>query len=204
MEATINTWLADIEAEEDVTIVYACESGSRAWGFPSADSDYDVRFIYLHRIEWYLSISAGRDVIERPISGLLDVNGWDLKKALQLYRKSNPVLFEWLNSPIVYRDTHSVAEKLRDLSGDYYSSTAGAYHYLQMAQGNAKDLVRGGGVRIKKYFYVLRPLLAVNWIEQGRGVVPTEFDALVDRIVTSSTLRSEIEKLVAAKRLGEE
>ncbi|MDP7412449.1 MAG: nucleotidyltransferase domain-containing protein [SAR202 cluster bacterium] len=204
MEATINTWLADIEAEEDVTIVYACESGSRAWGFPSADSDYDVRFIYLHRIEWYLSISAGRDVIERPISGLLDVNGWDLKKALQLYRKSNPVLFEWLNSPIVYRDTHSVAEKLRDLSSDYYSSTAGAYHYLQMAQGNAKDLVRGGGVRIKKYFYVLRPLLAVNWIKQGRGVVPTEFDALVDRIVTSSTLRFEIEKPVAAKRLGEE
>ncbi len=91
MERTIKAGLAEIEAQENVRIVYACESGSRAWGFPSSDSDYDVRFIYLHPLEWYLSIEKRRDVIERPITGVLDVNGWDLRKALQLFRKSNPL-----------------------------------------------------------------------------------------------------------------
>ena len=111
MEQAIKANLAEIEARENVRIVYACESGSRAWGFPSSDSDYDVRFIYLHPLEWYLSIVDKRDVIEDPITGQLDVNGWDLRKALQLFRKSNPPLFEWLNSPIVYLEKYSVASR---------------------------------------------------------------------------------------------
>jgi predicted nucleotidyltransferase len=96
--------LEQIEQEEQVTILYACESGSRAWGFPSQDSDYDVRFIYLHKPEWYLSIYDKRDVIERPINNMLDINGWDLRKALNLFRKSNPPLLEWLQSPIQYKE----------------------------------------------------------------------------------------------------
>lgn len=86
--------LTDIEGEEDVKIFYACESGSRAWGFPSADSDYDVRFLYRHPEEWYLSVDLEekRDVIERPINDDLDISGWDLRKALKLLRKSNPPL----------------------------------------------------------------------------------------------------------------
>lgn len=102
MEDTIRSRLDAIQASENVCIVYACESGSRAWGFPSADSDYDVRFIYVRPVEWYLSIDDKRDVIECPVEDGLDINGWDLRKALRLSRKSNPPLLEWLGSPIVY------------------------------------------------------------------------------------------------------
>src|SRR6266540_3954918 len=109
--------LDEIEANHDVRVAFCCESGSRAWGFASTDSDYDVRFIYVRRPEWYLSIDLEerRDVIETPIEGVWDVNGWDLRKALRLLRKSNPPLFEWLQSPIVYRERSSVAAQMRSI-----------------------------------------------------------------------------------------
>jgi hypothetical protein len=204
LERTIKADLAEIEARENVRIVYACESGSRAWGFPSSDSDYDVRFIYLHPRAWYLSIENKRDVIEHPITGRLDINGWDLRKALQLFQKSNPPLFEWLNSPIVYLEKYSVISRLRILLAEYYSPKACAYHYLHMAHGNFRGYLQGDQVWVKKYFYALRPVLVVNWIEQGLGVVPTEFGVLVDRIVKSPGLKTEITKLVEAKRRGDE
>ena len=175
-------------------------------GFPSADSDYDVRFIYLHPRDWYLSIDLEqkRDVVECFIGGQLDINGWDLRKALQLLRKGNPPLMEWLGSPIVYWEEFTVAEKMRELVSEYYSPVACLYHYLHMAQGNYRDYLKGPTVWLKKYFYVLRPLLAINWIEQGLGVVPTEFQVLVERVVDTAELKEEIEKLVEAKRRGEE
>lgn len=204
MEEAIRSRLDAIEAGENVRIVYACESGSRAWGFPSADSDYDVRFLYVRPAEWYLSIDEKRDVIECPVENGLDVNGWDLKKALRLFRKSNPPLLEWLGSPIVYLEKYSVAARMRKLAQVHYSPTACQYHYLHMARGNFREYLRGETVWIKKYFYVLRPLLAMNWIERSLGVVPTDFNVLVDRLVTEPSLRTEIERLLAAKRAGTE
>lgn len=204
MEEKIRSHLAEIEASKNIKIIYACESGSRAWGFPSSDSDYDVRFLYIRPIEWYLSIYSKRDVIERPISDMLDINGWDLKKALQLFRKSNPPLLEWLGSPIIYWEKYSTAQRMRELIPLLYSPTACMYHYLHMAHGNYREYLRGEEVWVKKYFYVLRPILAINWIEQGLGVVPTEFKILVDKLVTDPKLRKEIDKLIEAKRAGEE
>ncbi len=206
MHTLIQDTVHSIEHEEDVRIVYACESGSRAWGFPSADSDYDVRFIYIHPRDWYLSVDVEhrRDVIERPISDQLDVSGWEICKALRLLKKSNPPLLEWLGSPIVYRDDCGVAGEIKKLLPIYYSPTASFYHYLHMAQGNLRDYLRGDTVWIKKYFYVLRPLLAMKWIEEGRGVVPMEFGALVDQVVTDGALRQAIEKLIERKKRGEE
>src|SRR6476659_2643278 len=95
--------LAELELRHAVKVLFACESGSRGWGFASPDSDYDVRFVYVNRLPWYLTVEAGRDVIEQPISDELDVSGWDLRKTLQLMRDSNPTLLEWLRSPILYR-----------------------------------------------------------------------------------------------------
>ena len=206
MREKIRARLQHIEISEEIRILYACESGSRAWGFPSANSDYDVRFIYLHPRDWYLSIDLEqkRDVVECFIGGQLDINGWDLRKALQLLRKGNPPLMEWLGSPIVYWEEFTVAEKMRELVSEYYSPVACLYHYLHMAQGNYRDYLKGPTVWLKKYFYVLRPLLAINWIEQGLGVVPTEFQVLVERVVDTAELNEEIEKLVEAKRRGEE
>lgn len=191
-----------LEREEGVRVIYACESGSRAWGFASTDSDYDVRFLYVRPRDWYLSIAASRDVIEQPIVDPYDVNGWDLRKALQLFRKSNPPLLEWLGSPIVYRERTSAAAALRRLAARRSSPRACAFHYLHMAKGNYRDYLQDDSVRLKKYLYVLRPLLAVRWIERGRGVVPTEFGRLVDETVESAELKRAIEALLERKRRG--
>jgi predicted nucleotidyltransferase len=122
--------LDQIERDEDVRIFYACESGSRAWGFESTDSDWDVRFIYVHPRDWYLTIDIEekRDVIERPINDELDISGWDLRKALKLLRKSNPPLLEWLSSPIVYKEAGTVAEQLRGAVAEC-SSPISAFHH---------------------------------------------------------------------------
>jgi uncharacterized protein len=196
--------LFDIEKAQGVRILYACESGSRAWGFPSADSDYDVRFFYLHHIEWYLSVEDKRDVIEYPLEQDLDINGWDLKKALRLFRQSNPPLLEWLGSPVVYLEKTSTATQMRELAKSYYSPKACIYHYLHMAQGNYRQYLKGERVKTKKYFYVLRPLLAINWIEQGYGVAPTGFGNLLERVVSSGPMKEEIQKLIELKRQGVE
>jgi predicted nucleotidyltransferase len=196
--------LDGIERDEGVRILFACESGSRAWGFASADSDYDVRFIYVHPRDWYLSIEDRSDVIERPIDGVHDFSGWDLRKALRLFRKSNPPLLEWLGSPFVYRERGETARALRTLMAQRYSPRACAYHHLHMARGNVREYLKGDEVLTKKYLYVLRPLLAIQWIERQFGVVPTEFGTLVERLVPGGALRSAIDDLIERKRLGSE
>lgn len=194
-----------IEREEQVRILYACESGSRAWGFPSKDSDYDVRFIYIRPLDWYLSIDEKRDVIERPISNMLDINGWDLKKALKLFRKSNPPLHEWLQSPIQYMENYSVAERIRHISPLSFSPKSCMYHYLHMAKGNYRDYLQGEQVKIKKYFYVLRPILACEWIEKYNSMPPIEFQTLLNALVPEgSELKGVIMELLARKTAGDE
>lgn len=202
----IDSRLDKIAAEERIRILFACESGSRAWGFESTNSDYDVRFIYAHDESWYLSIDVERkpDVVERPINDELDLSGWDLRKALQLLRKSNPPLLEWLGSPIVYRATQPFTDELRLLSKPYYSPKACFHHYLSMAKGNIREYLNGDLVRRKKYLYVLRPLFAARWIERHSTMPPTEFDKLVDAVVDQQSLKQAIGELVEQKRAGEE
>ncbi len=204
LQEQIQTELERIEREKEVCIVYACESGSRAWGFESQDSDYDVRFIYLHPTEWYLRVMSGPSVIERPVDAVLDISGWDLKKALQLLRKSNPPLLEWLQSPIIYRERSRVVQRLRDLMPQYYQPASCHYHYLHMAQGNYREFLQGDMVWLKKYLYVLRPVLACLWIERGCGVVPIEFHRLVERVVDDTGVKLAIQDLIRRKRSGEE
>ncbi|MGG3310704.1 nucleotidyltransferase domain-containing protein [Paenibacillus lautus] len=205
MKLMIQQELERIEREEGVLILYACESGSRAWGFPSTDSDYDVRFIYIRPVEWYLSIFDKRDVIERPISDRLDMSGWDLKKALGLFRKSNPPLLEWLESPIKYKETLGIAQQIRSISPLAFSPKSCMHHYLNMAKGNYRMYLQGGDVKIKKYFYVLRPILACDWIQTYNEMPPMEFELLTDRLLDQgSALKQEINQLLLRKRSGEE
>ena len=193
-----------IEKIEDVHIIFACESGSRAWGFESEDSDYDVRFIYVRKTSWYLSIRNKRDVIEKPISDSLDISGWDIAKALALLGKSNPPLLEWLQSPIVYREISPIVSKIRELMPEYYSPKSCMYHYLHMAQGNFREYLKGDFVWVKKYFYVLRPVLACIWIESGYGIVPTEFEILADKTIKTKELKDAVDSLMARKKAGNE
>lgn len=183
IENTIQSKLSALEAEYDVRVLFAIESGSRAWGFPSPDSDYDVRFVYARKPDWYLSIEPGRDVIELPIEGDWDINGWDIRKALGLLIKPNPVLLEWLSSPIRYRWTDGVCQRLITFSEKTTYGESCLHHYRNLAQrqwdkhvGDATD------VALKKYFYVLRPALAICWIRQNADVQPpVPASSLVDR-----------------------
>lgn len=191
--------LKDIEKRHDVTILYACESGSRAWGFESPDSDYDVRFLYMHPLKWYLRIEQERDVIEVPRDKDMDINGWELRKALQLLRRSNPTLLEWLDSPVIYHENSPFAEKLRTLGPEFFSPVRGRNHYLSMARRNFRGFVHADTVRYKKYFYVLRPLLAVRWIDTRNTMPPTRFLTLLDGTISDPELLSEIKNLMELK-----
>ena len=179
MRKTILAKLDEIESRENVKILLAVESGSRAWGFASPDSDYDVRFIYVRPKEDYLRLEKTRDVIELPIEGELDINGWDLDKTLRLLRASNPTLFEWFSSPIVYRET-AFAQEFRSIMQRYFSSKRGLSHYLSMASSNYREYLKGDTVKAKKYFYVLRPVLACRWILDKGTPPPMLFSELMD------------------------
>ena len=204
MNETIKSALKQLERKSDIRILLAVESGSRAWGFASRDSDWDVRFIYIHKPEWYLSIDDKTDNIEVMLPGDLDFAGWELRKTLRLFRKSNPPLLEWLQSPIMYLEQFSVAGKLRMMSSQYFNPKACIYHYLSMANGNFKNYLQHDIVRTKKYFYALRPVFASRWIEKHKEMAPMEFRVLMDDLDLASDVRLEIEKLLAKKKDGAE
>lgn len=204
LRAVILAELLALERRHDVTVLFACESGSRGWGFASPDSDYDVRFIYVNRLRWYVSVEPGRDVIEQPISGDLDISGWDLRKALGLLRQSNPILLEWLRSPIVYRQEAQAMARFSDLAERGFSPLRGYHHYVAMAKKNFRGYLQGEEVRYKKYLYVLRPLLAARWIRDGRGAPPMRFADLAQASLQDPALIGEINRLLEVKmRAGE-
>lgn len=203
-KSQIRNELLRIEQEEQVTVLWACESGSRAWGFASQDSDYDVRFIYLRRTEDYLRASPLRDVIEEPISDDLDISGWDLPKALRLFRKSNPPLLEWLQSSIIYSQKEPFHKFMSELMPQYFSPIGCMYHYMSMADRNRRTYLSKDVIRLKRYFYMLRPVLACMWIDRGFGIAPISFKILLDRLIPSGELRKAIDRLLADKESGVE
>lgn len=170
--------LLDIEKKENVRILYAVESGSRAWGFASPDSDYDVRFIYIKNKEDYLKLNEPNDFIEWQLDEVLDINGWDLKKALEQFYRGNATLFEWGNSPIVYKTT-KLWKEIYEKSKKYFSVKAAAYHYYSIANNTYQQYLQDEFVRYKKYFYVLRPLLAGKYIQKYNCPPPVLFDELM-------------------------
>nr|WP_211959087.1 nucleotidyltransferase domain-containing protein [Budvicia diplopodorum] len=206
MRSRILAELKIIEEKFNVAILYACESGSRGWGFASTDSDYDVRFIYVHKAEWYLTVEAGRDVIERPLDDELDISGWELRKTLGLLKRANPTLLEWLDSPIVYREDKVFMDELRLLANEFFSTVRARYHYLSMAKKNFRGYLQGDTVRLKKYLYVLRPLLAVKWIDERASVSPMPFSLLLDILNSGEygELIAEIDYLLEVKRANTE
>jgi len=173
MQALIRARLGDIEAEEDIRILFAIESGSRAWGFHSPDSDYDVRFIYARPLNWHLKLGKKRDVVERPIDDELDLSGWELSKALTLTLGSNAVIAEWLQSPITYCEDATVRDLLTGFASRALNRKSVTWHYLslqrrQMSRLSAPD----GGIRLKRFFYVLRPALALRWMRLNEKSMP--------------------------------
>jgi predicted nucleotidyltransferase len=203
MKEIILQKLREIEHEHEVKILYACESGSRAWGFASPDSDYDVRFIYMHERNKYISIEGMKDVIELPVNELLDIGGWDLKKTLWLFRKSNAALYEWLQSPIVYLKDAEFLKGILELAPFYFSPLAGFHHYSSMAYSCYENELRLDKVKLKKYFYALRPVLAAKWIIDKNEIPPMEFQKLL-RLVEDDVLKSAVVELMGLKSQSDE
>lgn len=205
IETAIQQALQTIEAQKQVHILYACESGSRAWGFASQDSDYDVRFIYARPQQDYLRLDVPRDVIEQPITNDLDISGWDIFKALRLLRKSNPPLLEWLFSPIVYLENSPAIAELREIARHLYSSAGLYYHYYHMANGNYRQYLKDKPeIILKKYLYVLRPLVALLFLEQQQQLPPTNFLETLAQVEISEEVRLHIHDLIVHKQAGTE
>lgn len=196
----IDRKLAELEQRECVRILLAVESGSRAWGFPSPDSDYDVRFLYARPRDWYLAIDMRRDVIECPIEDVLDINGWDIRKALQLLLKANPVLFEWLVSPVCYREDATVVTALRDLAARARYRRPARHHYLRLGSSQYEREIAGHKtVRLKRYFYALRPALALFWLRSREDAPPMDMPGLRAGLRLDRELERTIDDLIVRK-----
>ena len=204
MERTIRKKLLEIEQAEGVRILLAVESGSRAWGFASPDSDYDVRFIYARDVDFYLRLDKTRDVIEWQLDETFDINGWDARKALGLIASSNPTVFEWMTSEIVYRTSAEFAEWRNIFLRDYFSPRTSLYHYLNMARNNGGEFLQTlGSVRYKKYLYALRAMLAAKWVACELTQPPIAFADLVEAQLDAK-LVPLVEDLVAQKKNSSE
>jgi uncharacterized protein len=198
--------LRKAEAEHGVRILFAVESGSRAWGFASPDSDYDVRFVYVHEPSWYqaVDLEERRDVIEYPIVDDIDLNGWDARKALRLFWKSNPAFVEWIQSPIVYLEQDAFRQRAIDALPTIYRPEKGIYHYRSMAKTNYRGYLQEPMVRLKKYFYVMRPLLAARWIARTQAAPPIEFAKLMTELDGEHGVKAAVDTLLEKKRLTAE
>ena len=192
--------LSEIEWQESVRILLAVESGSRAWGFPSPDSDFDVRFLYARPRDWYLSIDRRRDVIECPTEDMLDINGWDVRKALGLLLKANPVLSEWLSSPIRYQEDLACTERLRELAARVAFGRPARFHYLHLGRSSyEKTIAFRETASLKKYFYALRPALALRWLRMRPDPPPMDLPGLRAGLRLDPGLDAAIDRLIAAK-----
>lgn len=203
MKKTILNLLKETEQKHNIKIHYACESGSRAWGFPSPDSDYDFRFLYQQERDWYLSVNEKKDVMTVNPEPLLDGIGWDIRKALRLMFKSNVSIFEWLNSPIVYRQDVDFVAEFRALAAQYFLPKKVMFHYLGIATSMIQKEMQGEQVKIKKYFYVLRPILAAYWVGKKQMPAPMEFSELMT-LIEDEKVWAELEKLLKAKETADE
>lgn len=201
MKTIIQQKLREIEHLNGIKILYSCESGSRAWGFPSPDSDYDVRFIYIRSFDEYLTIQPKKDHLSFPINGDLDIYGWDILKVLQLISKSNTTPFEWLQSPIIYQEDKEFKEDLWQLCQHYFCPRSNIHHYLGIAKG-AMDTMQEGDMKIKKLFYVLRPLLAALCAAERNTIAPMSIYPLMDLLTDG--LRKRIASLIELKSTANE
>ncbi|MGN7437427.1 MAG: nucleotidyltransferase domain-containing protein [Alcanivorax sp.] len=199
--------LDKIEEDHEVQILHAIESGSRAWGFHSPNSDYDVRFFYVHKRDWYLSIYPGRDVIEIPIDEVYDVSGWDLKKTLHLAMKSNAVVMEWLQSPITYRTNDDFTKSLGAFCNGCFNEKALIYHYVNLGlRQNEQTWRTSDTTQIKKYFYMIRPAMALRWMQKNPDnlLVPMNIQELMGGAEVPSEIHLIMNELIARKMQSEE
>ncbi len=201
MEKRILEHLAQIEKERNIEILFAVESGSRAWGFASPDSDYDIRFVYKHNKEWYLNLWETKDTIEFMTEDDLDGSGWDIRKALRLLAKSNASFTGWLFSPVVYRANEQFLEELKQLANENFNPIAGFHHFHAMNKG-FEETLGTDKMTLKSFFYTIRTALCANWIAKKNAIppvyfkemyelLPTDYHAKIDAVIQLKSERIE-------------
>jgi len=189
--------IKQLEVTKNIEILLAVESGSRAWGCPSPDSDYDIRIIYKRSRSEYLEIDDKPDSIDYFHGALLDINGWDIKKVLKLIRKSNATPFEWAQSPIVYKERDGFKDKILDLCTYYFQARHTVNHYKGIAKNSMNSLLKDE-IKLKKLFYVLRPLMAAHWIIERNEIPPMDIPSLLN-IITDKSVANHIQQLLKIK-----
>jgi len=198
MREEIIEHIAQLESEQGISILLAVESGSRAWGCPSPDSDFDVRIIYKRAKDAYLKIDEPNASIDYFHGELLDINGWDIKKTLKLIRKSNATPFEWAQSPIKYKEVNNFSKKILDLSGEYFQAKHTINHYRGIAKNTYLKKDSDNKMKLKSLFYILRPLMAAKWISLKNEIPPMDIPSLLP-IVKNESFIGHINKLLDKK-----
>jgi uncharacterized protein len=206
-QAYIRAKLDDLAKLHNIIIIHAVESGSRAWGFPSKDSDYDVRFIYAHDLGHYLCVDHKRDVIEAPILhddflGVeFDLKGWDIKKAIYLALRGNVVVNEWLTSPIRYIYNNHYYNDLVGFINEVSELTSYLYFYRNHMHKpwNSYSREKSEPIKIKHYCYVMRCALSLKWLEKQKTSPPMDVPSLLKGIDLDKNLRNEINLLISSK-----
>lgn len=200
MKEKIERYLAKLEKENEIDILLACETGSRAWGFPSTDSDFDVRIIYVHKRDWYLSIFERKDTINFMFeNNEIDISGWDLKKTLKLLHKSNPPLLERIQSPIIYKEDTDFLSEIKRIAQKHYSRIATIHHYLGMAKKFLNDIKEKEEFKLKKFFYALRAASACLWVIEKEKMPPIEFPKIIKEVNIEIVLKNRIFELISLK-----
>ena len=200
MQSAILSHLEDIERQYDVRVLLAVESGSRAWGFHSNESDWDLRFVYVNKLEWYLNVNEGRDVIEKMYNDDVDLVGWELRKTLRLFQKSNPSLMEWLHSPIIYRADKEFLSRMKALEPSYFNPIKTMYHYASIYIKHDKRYLQNYAYPLKRFLYYLRGILACRWVEEHKTMPPVLFSELTQNTVEDESIRQKIYELIDMKR----
>lgn len=191
--------LEDVELTRQVRIPIAIESGSRAWGFASPDSDYDCRFIYIKQPDAYLSVFEAKDTIDFTPDAIYDINGWDLRKVISHLVKSNAVMLEWLSSGVIYRMNQQVHRELWQLGKLFFNPVSVSWHYLSSAKNKLAEITAGEESSLKKTCYVLRPLAAIRYIQAFHRAPHMEYRKNLDAITLAPELRNEIHLLLEQK-----
>lgn len=200
MEDKIKKYLIDLEEEKGIEILLACETGSRAWGFPSPDSDFDVRIIYKHDKNWYLSLTEEKDTIECFYENNdIDISGWDLRKSLRLLWKSNPPLLERIQSPIIYKVNEGFRKEINTIAQNTYSRIATIHHYSSMAKKAYEDVANSNEYKLKRFFYALRASVACIWIIEKEEIPPIELGVMLDKLDFPETIIKRIYELIELK-----
>jgi len=200
MKEKIINYLKTIEKEYNIKILLACETGSRGWGFPSPDSDYDIRMIYIHEKDWYLSLKEKKDSINLMYEDNdIDITGWELRKALRLLKKSNPPLLERIQSPILYMYDKEFLDEINKISKGVYSKISTIYHYLNMSKKIFTEIENAEKYKLKKLFYALRTAVTCKWIMEKDEIPPIEFKIMLENLDFDDNLVQIIRNLIVLK-----